>query len=210
MIVCIWANWHSSSQILTLVTALLHDAIIVLGFNNDPDHPVFRARVEKAAALYHEGSAAQIIMSGCCSDKLDIRPKITEAAAMCDYAMELDVPGAVILLEEDSVDTLGNFYFSKKNILLSCSWYNVGIVSTPWHVFRSEWLAAQVLGPDFDVTGYPSANPSGWGDEEVSKSEQYNKELLATTQAQLGHLTPGDHESIATFLGIAPVQTSTD
>ncbi len=182
----------------------MHDVLIVLGFNTDPQHPVFRSRVDKAVELYNQGLAPQIIMSGCCSDKLDIQPKDTEATLMADYAMERGVPAGVILLEEDSVDTLGNFYYSKMKYLEDCSWYHVGFVSTEWHTHRSNWLAEMVLGPDYEVTGYSSATPFGWTDEDINTSRTYNVDLLEKTKTQLAGITPGDHESIEPFLGRKP------
>lgn len=188
----------------------MHDVILVLGYNNNPDDPVFKSRVSKAVQLYSEGMAAQIIMSGCCSDKLDIKPRVTEAACMRDYAIDLGVPPSVIMLEEDSVDTLGNLYYAKKNILLACSWYNIGLVSTPWHVFRSTWLAEMVLGPDFEVTGYESEHPQNWTDVEISRSENYNKQLLEKAKLQLQAVSPGDHEAVAPFLGKVPRESAPD
>lgn len=182
----------------------MHDVIIVLGYNTNQDDPVFQSRVRKAVQLYNDGMAAQIIMSGCCSDKLDIKPRVTEAACMRDYAIDLGMPPSVIMLEEDSVDTLGNLYYSKKNFLLDCGWYNVGLVSTPWHVFRSIWLAEMVLGPDFEVTGHESTHPLAWTADEIARSEHYNKKLLEKTKLQLQAVSPGDHESITPFLGKVP------
>lgn len=183
---------------------MMHDVLLVLGYSTDPNDPVFRARVDKAIQLYNAGAAPQVIMSGCCSDKLDIRPKRSEAACMRDYALENDLSPSIIFLEEDSVDTLGNFYFSKLNYLLPCSWYNLGIVSTPWHVWRSEWLAKKVLGPDFDITGYPSKHPDDWGKDEITRSEDYNRRLLEETKKQLDGVADGDHEGIRSFLGKLP------
>lgn len=184
----------------------MHDVVLVLGYNTNQQDPVFQSRVNKAVQLYDNGITTQIIMAGCCSDKLDIKPKITEAACMRDYAIEKGLPPSVILLEEESVDTLGNLYYTKKNILLACSWFNIGLVSTPWHVFRSTWLAEIVLGPDFEVTGYASDHPFEWTDKEIDRSEKYNKDLLAKTRLQLQDVEPGDHEAIAPFLGKKPKQ----
>ena len=181
-----------------------HDALLVLGYNNDPQDPIFQARVEHAVKLYDDGAAPQLIMSGCCSVKLDIRPSLTEAGAMADYAISLGVPASAILMEEDSVDTIGNFYYTKKNLLLACSWYNLGIVSTPSHVERSEWLAQRILGPDFEITGHPSAQPAGWTTEDIERSHAYNLKLLEESREQLQDITPGDHEAIAPFLGATP------
>jgi uncharacterized SAM-binding protein YcdF (DUF218 family) len=182
----------------------MHDVLIVLGYSIDSSDPVFQARVNKAVELYHAGAAPQVIMSGCCSDKLDIKPRTTEAAAMRDFAIEQGLPASVVMLEEQSVDTLGNFYFSKINILESCSWYNIGFVSTPWHTYRSEWLAAQILGPDYDITGYASDEPAGWTETEKTTSQHYNERLLHETKALLSHIEPGDHQAIHEFLGTTP------
>ena len=182
----------------------MHDALIVLGYSNDESDPVFRARMDKAIELYHQGLAAQLILSGCCSDKLDIKPNITEASSMQAYAIEHDVPGPVILLEEESVDTLGNFYFCKKLFLEPCSWYHIGFVSTPWHTYRANYLAAAVLGPSFEVTGYESEQPDGWSTKQIERSEGYNKEQLAIAEQQLGSYSPGDHNAMHHLLGNKP------
>lgn len=182
----------------------MEDVLLVLGYSTDPDDPVFQARVDKAVALYTEGVAPQIIMSGCCSMKLERKPRFTEAEVMKDYAVERGLPPSAILLEEQSVDSLGNFYFTKVNYLIPCSWHHVGVVSTPWHAWRSEWLAEQVLGPDFDVTSYPSEQPDGWDEKMIKRSELTNRTLLAETQEMLKGIEPGDHEAIARFLGKTP------
>ena len=182
----------------------MQDVIIVLGYCTNPQDPVFQARVDKAVALYNEHEALQIIMSGCCSMKLSKRPRVTEAACMADYAVERGVSPGAILLEEESVDTLGNFYFSKVRFLEPCSWYHLGIVSTPWHVWRSQWLAAQILGPEYTVTLYPSRTPTGWDEHMVKKSELRNRTLLAETREQLRGMKPGDHEAVVPFLGKMP------
>ncbi len=182
----------------------MHDVIIVLGYSTDAEDPVFQSRVNKAVELFEAGLAPQIIMSGCCSDKLDIKPKVTEAACMRDYAVDRGMPHGIVMLEEESVDTLGNFYFSKTRILEPCSWYNIGFVSTEWHTFRSNYLAEMVLGPDYEITGYASDHPSGWDEADHSRSEQYNKQLLDQTKTLLKNIQPGDHEAIAPFLGTPP------
>lgn len=182
----------------------MHDVLIVLGYCNDTDDPVFRARVDKAVELHDQGMAPQIIMSGCCSDKLDIKPKQSEAAVMRDYAVDKGIPASAILLEEESVCTLGNFYFTKTRILEPCSWYHVGFISTPWHTYRSNYLASMVLGPDYVVTGYESAIPDGWSDEDNQRSETYNRDMLEKTRTRLAQINPGDHDAIASYLGTPP------
>ncbi len=181
-----------------------HDVLIVLGYSTNPDDPVFKARVDTAAKLYHEGIAPQIILSGCCSMKLSRRPPVTEAACMRDYAMDLGVPAQALLLEEASVDTIGNFYFTKRQFLEPCGWAHVGIVTTPWHAFRSQWLAEHILGPDYTITMQETPHPAGWSEADIKRSELKNRTLLAETQEQLAGMVPGDHERVVPFLGLMP------
>lgn len=182
----------------------MHDVLIVLGYSTDPDDTVVKSRVAKAVELYQQSLAPQVIMSGCCSDKLDIRPATSEAAVMRDQAIDLGIPSSAILLEEESVDTLGNFYYCRQRYLEPCSWYNVGFVSTPWHSVRAAYLASMVLGPDYEVTAYASDHPRHWQDTDIAESERYNQALLSRARQQLGKLTPGDLEAIADHLGTAP------
>jgi hypothetical protein len=65
-----------------------------------------------------------------------------------------------------------------------------------------------VLGPDFEVTAHESTHPPDWTEEEITRSEQYNKQLLEETKLQLQAISPGDHEAIAPFLGIVPREPS--
>lgn len=182
----------------------MEDVLLVLGYSTDMTDPIFRSRMDRAIALFEAGTAQQLLVSGCCSMKLDRRPEFTEAEAMRDYAMDRGVPMASILLEEESVDTLGNFYFSKVRFLEPLSWYHVGIVTTPWHAWRSEWLASQILGEDYSVTMYPSEHPDGWDEAAIRKSELTNRTLLTETQDQLQGVSLGDHEAITPFLGKMP------
>lgn len=182
----------------------MHDALLVLGYCTDADDPVFRARMDTAVRLYHDGLAPQIILSGCCSMKLERCPERTEAAVMHDYAVELGVPSSVILLEQESVDTLGNFYFTKTRYLEPCSWYHLGVVTTPWHAFRSEWLAEQILGPDYTIRTYATPHPTGWTKTEILRSELRNRTILAETRDQLAGVVAGDHEAVAPYLGRMP------
>lgn len=182
----------------------MHDAIIVLGYSNDQEEPVFQARMNKAVELFNQGLAAQLILSGCCSDKLDIRPKLSEATSMRDYAIDLGVPPGIIMVEEESVDTLGNFYFCKTLFLEPCSWHHIGFVSTPWHARRASYLAEVVLGPDYEVTTYESAQPEGWQQADIDQSEAHNQKLLEQAKLALQNITPGDHEAIRPMLGTPP------
>jgi len=80
------------------------DAIVVLGaaqYDGRPS-PVFRARLEHAVALYQEGYAPILIVTGG-KAKGD---RTTEAAAARKFAIEHGVPASAILVEDRGRTTL--------------------------------------------------------------------------------------------------------
>lgn len=80
------------------------DAIVVLGaaqYDGTPS-PVFRARLEHAVALFHEGHADVLVVTGGKAEG----DRTTEAAAARQFAIDHDVPAAAILVEDKGRTTL--------------------------------------------------------------------------------------------------------
>ena len=80
------------------------DAIVVLGaaqYDGRPS-PVFRARLDHALALWREGRAPLLVMTGGRREG----DRWTEAAAARDYAIEQGVPTASIRMEDQGRSTL--------------------------------------------------------------------------------------------------------
>src|SRR5580704_15895421 len=81
------------------------DAIVVLGCRVDdvglPSERM-RRRMALAVALYRDGAAPLIVLSGG-----GLGP-VAEAEAMRDLALDASIPAAALLLEPDSRDTLAN------------------------------------------------------------------------------------------------------
>ena len=118
------------------------DAIVVLGGRLNDDgtlRPVLRSRVEKAVELFKQGVAPVVIMSGKWTDQLKKDPVKTEARAMKEYAEELWVPEHAILVEEQSQNTIGNAYYTKK-ILAKRAWKDIVVVTSDFHLKRSLYL----------------------------------------------------------------------
>jgi uncharacterized SAM-binding protein YcdF (DUF218 family) len=81
------------------------DAIVVLGaaqYNGTPS-PLFRARLDHAIALYHEGIAPILVVTG---GKGRPGDTTTEAEAARAYAIAHDVPPDAILVEDRGRNTL--------------------------------------------------------------------------------------------------------
>ena len=79
-------------------------AIVVLGaaqYNGRPS-PVFRARLEHAVSLYHEGLAPLLVVTGGKAEG----DRTTEAAAARQFAIEHGVPDEAILVEDEGRTTL--------------------------------------------------------------------------------------------------------
>jgi len=80
------------------------DAIVVLGaaqYDGTPS-PVFRARLEHAVELFHDGYADVLVVTGGKAEG----DRTTEAAAARQFAIDHDVPADAILVEDEGRTTL--------------------------------------------------------------------------------------------------------
>lgn len=130
------------------------DAIIILGggLNSDNSLPdISRFRAEKALELFNESVADSIVISGG-SGFLNVTGATqTEASVIRDFLVSKGVSGDVIFLEERSKDTVGNAYFLAKDILVVNGWHNVVVITSEYHLPRTEYCFAVVLGDDYQI-----------------------------------------------------------
>lgn len=80
------------------------DAIVVMGaaqYDGRPS-PVFAARIEHAVALFNDGVASRLIVTGGKAEG----DRTTEAATAREYAIDHGVPASAILVEDASRTTL--------------------------------------------------------------------------------------------------------
>jgi len=140
------------------------DAIVVLGSGISSDGellPKAIKRVNMAVELFKSGIAERIIMSGRFSWHRDDLPSKTEAEAMKELAVSLDVPAEKILLENRSKDTLGNLFFTKIQFLEARNWHNIIVVTSNYHKERVQFLCKKILGSNytFRVVGVDTDMP---------------------------------------------------
>ena len=129
-------------------------AIVVLGrgVQDDGTLPLIaRTRVEKAAAIYHQGVAPCVIFTGRHSLMTETPHVVSEAAAMATHAESLGIPRSAMLLEEDARDTIGNAYFVWKRFMLPRDWWSIRVVTSDFHIPRAAWVFQKVLGSAYDV-----------------------------------------------------------
>ena len=113
------------------------DAVIVLSVGASPDGGLIeeaKQRISLAVDFYKAASVGKIIMTGKNAPGEDLSE--THAKTMERYAIDLGVPAKDILKEEISLDTVGQAFFTKRNIVLPNSWKKLLIVSSDYHMHR--------------------------------------------------------------------------
>jgi hypothetical protein len=106
------------------------------------------------------------------------------------YATALGVPGEVIYIEEDSLDTIGNAYFTKTQIVVPNDWDRIAVVASESQMARALRAFRHVYGKDFEVIGLPAPErPTPRGAiYEIAGSIMLNEVLRGTE--------PGDDDAI--------------
>ena len=124
------------------------DAIIVLGAAaaEDGPSPVFRARLDHAVALYREGRAARILLTG----GMGRGNTRSDAAIARDYVCAQGVPREAVLLEERSTITEENLR-NAKALMDAEGLQTALLVSDPLHMRR-----AMEMARDLGIAAYSS------------------------------------------------------
>ena len=129
--------WQASRQ----DAARSAEAIVVLGaaqYDGRPS-PVLQARLDHAAALFEEGMAPVIVVTGGRREG----DRMTEAAAAARYLEGLGVPSSALRLEvrgENSWESLA----ATRRILAREGLHDVLLVSDPYHSYRIAQIADEV------------------------------------------------------------------
>jgi uncharacterized SAM-binding protein YcdF (DUF218 family) len=125
-------------------------------------------------------------------------PPITEAKAMRDYAVKLEVPKDKILLEEQSNDTIGNAYFTKVDFLKPNNWKILVVVTSEFHMKRTKYIFKKVLGPEYNVEFVEA--PSKLTPLELEEKRKIEEKILTFTHKWMGNLKDGDDLAIKQLL----------
>ena len=134
------------------------DAIVVLGaaqYDGRPS-PQLAARLDHAVDLWNEDFAERVMVTG---GKME-SDRFTEAEASRRYLVAAGVPAESILMEDAGRNTFDSLD-SAADILLSNDLQKVLLVTDPFHVKRSELIAAEV-GLDAWSSPTPSSVVGSW------------------------------------------------
>jgi uncharacterized SAM-binding protein YcdF (DUF218 family) len=120
------------------------EAIVVLGaaqYDGTPT-PVFRARLDHAADLYHDGIAPMVVVTG----GKQVGDRFTEASSGANYLHDKGVPDSAILRETTGHSSWESLAASA-HVLEELGIHRVVLVSDPFHALRIESIADE-LGLD--------------------------------------------------------------
>ncbi len=124
--------------------------VMVLGGGHSADGLTLsersRERVERAVRLFGTVGAGSLICSGAYSIALPAAPAQTEAALMAELAVARGIPREAIVLEEQSLDTIGNIAVVGATILPRLEPERVWLVTSDYHLRRVRYLVRRLWG----------------------------------------------------------------
>ena len=103
-----------------------------------------------------------------------------------------------MLLEENSHHTIGNIYFTKREILEPRNWKRNIVVTSEFHLERADYLARKVLGDGY-LTEF-SAAQNGLSERELDAEAGSEREGLIFYKGRLGPICDGTDLEIEKFL----------
>lgn len=156
-----------------------------------------RSRVEKAVSSYKSNISSRILFSGRHSHRLNFIPPRTEAQAMREYALNLGVKPEHAYIEETSMDTLGNAYFSKQ-FFLRYNWKNILIVTSNFHLARTQYLFRKVYGREFNFEIVPSL--TFLPPEDLLRHMDLEAQTIDSFKSQLDQINDGDDIAVKALL----------
>jgi uncharacterized SAM-binding protein YcdF (DUF218 family) len=124
--------------------------------------------------------------------------RVRRAAAMKGYAIKLGVKAADIVEDTKSKDTLGNVYFTKKDICEPNGWRELMVVASDEHMPRVQYLFKKLYGPLYRIV-YEVSDRVIDDDKYISESKHELESLIATKKA-LDYIKDGDDKTIGEIM----------
>ena len=132
--------------------AIKNDAVIVLANQMDENgllNSESKARATKAVEILKAREISHIVTCGW-AYRNDTDIKIADAFK--SYIVNsLGVNPSKVITELNSRDTVGDAYFTKINLALSSNWKNLCIVTSNYHVKRTQEIFSFIYGNDFTL-----------------------------------------------------------
>jgi vancomycin permeability regulator SanA len=146
-----------------------------------------KSRVRLAAELMSRHSNAILISSGG-NNKMGIDTCIGNQIAA--YAIQLGVPSNKIITDTLSQDTVGDALFTKINMVLNKNWKNILVVTSDYHVNRSQVIFDFIYGPQYTI------EVVGCTTEIQKERAPLESKSLNQFTSTFSNIASGDHENI--------------
>ncbi len=162
-------------------------AVVVLGnrLKGPYLHEELKGRMDTGIELFEAIDADLLLLSG---GRANREVEKSEAQIMEEYAVREGIDPELIVLEERSLDTIGNAYFVRKIVdkedLDNIS--TIHVVSSCYHMERAEYIFNQVFGDEYDFEFDECYEEKGKSED---KKLKMNKEFFKG-------ITSGDLDSI--------------
>lgn len=166
------------------------DYIVVLGFiyqKDGPLHDMFTGRLDRAIRLYKKGMAKKMILSGGVTGK---EHKDSESGEMYVYMRGKGIGEDTLLIENKSLNTIGNAVFSKLLIKKDSRFRDPSllIVTSDYHVRRSRFIFRRIFGPSCRIGFSSTKTPARFS----KKAFDFERFSMKNTVANLKEI---DHRS---------------
>lgn len=151
--------------------------------------PGTQQRMDVAMALV-EAEDVPLVVSGSHTFRMALPPRPL-AHLMRDYAYQQGMAEDQVLVQDQSLDTIGDALFTKTQIAEPRGWTNLAIVTSDAHAPRGQRIFAHVMGPDYRIDAVPA------GTIEAIRFQRL-QEFVGNTlvRAVLGGTQPGDTQAI--------------
>ena len=110
-----------------------------------------RERTEKGIEIFKDGIVKTITLSGGYERLVDLEIP-THAEAMKKFAIEKGVPESKIIIEEKSLDTVGQAIFTKRYLAIPQKWKKIIVISSDYHIERVRAIFEFVYGKNFKIS----------------------------------------------------------
>lgn len=162
----------------------MFDAIIILGGGVGEKGELLsstKERVDKLLENKNIFGSIPVILSGRYGFRIEYKPVTAEAGAMKKY---LQLAGwlSKIYLEEKSLDTIGNAYFSKQ-IIDKYGWRRLLVITSDYHIKRTRWIFRKIFNKKYKINFLPA--PSG----KFQEKQEKEKHSLMLTKKIFGKMT---------------------
>ncbi len=177
------------------------EAVIILGqmLNDDGSMVrILKRRLDKALAM-NKNNPLFIVVGG----KGNKLSPFSESKVMKDYLSSKGILKNNIIKEEKSLDTIGNVFFLKRDILVKKKIKNLVVVTSSFHMPRTKIIFNKILGSDYNTKFVATHD---FFDFYVIKHQilGIEKKLTAVISDMLSSIKEGNDSQIKKMLRLHP------